>query len=45
MSTNHTELLNLTVDRVRYQVMSANPLNFSLECTKLAQILKEYEIA
>ncbi|KAK3174820.1 hypothetical protein OEA41_002066 [Lepraria neglecta] len=30
--------------RVRYQVSGASPLNYSAECTKLAQLIKEYSM-
>jgi len=35
--TNH-------MGRVRYQVSSANALNFSVECSKLADQIKQYAL-
>jgi replication factor A1 len=32
-------------DRVRYQVQYANPLNFSVESKKLADIIAKYSIS
>lgn len=31
-------------DRVRYQVMSAAPINYVAEANKLAELIKKYEI-
>lgn len=34
----------LYLQRVRYQVSGASPLNYSTECTKLTQLIKEYSM-
>lgn len=34
----------LTCDRVRYQVLSAAPVNFAQEAKKLADLLKQYSL-
>lgn len=42
MKTN-TDLLT-RFNRIRYQVMSASPLNYVAEANKLAELIKQYEL-